>query len=82
VPRRLLTPGRVEEFAVSLWATACTFQTGDRLRVQVTSSCHPRWDRNLNTGAKALDSSDAVVAHQAVHFGPSAPSRITVRVLS
>lgn len=82
VPRRLLTPGRVEEFAVSLWATACTFQTGDRLRVQVTSSCHPRWDRNLNTGAKALDSSDAVVAHQAVHFGPSAPSRITLQVLS
>ena len=82
VPRRLLTPGRVEEFAVSLWATACTFQTGDRLRVQVTSSCHPRWDRNLNTGAKALDSSDTVVAHQAVHFGPSAPSRITLRVLS
>lgn len=82
VPRRPLTPGKVEEFTVSLWATACTFQPGDRLRVHVTSSSHPRWDRNLNTGAKALDSSDAVVAHQEVHFGPAAPSRIALGVLS
>jgi hypothetical protein len=82
VPRRLLTPGDLEEFAVSLWATAFTFQAGDRLRVQVTSSCHPRWDRNLNTGAKALDSSDTVIAHQKVHFGGATPSRITLGVLS
>jgi hypothetical protein len=82
VPRRPLTPGKIEEFAVSLWATACTFQPGDRLRVQVTSSCHPRWDRNLNTGAKALDSSDTVVAQQEVRFGGATPSRVTLGVLS
>lgn len=82
VPRRPLTPGAVEQFTVSLWSTACTFSAGDRIRVQVTSSCHPRWDRNLNTGAKALDSSDAVVAHQRVHVGQGTPSRITFGVLS
>lgn len=81
VPRRTLTPGSLEEFTVSLWSTACTFAAGERIRVQVTSSCHPRWDRNLNTGARALDSSDAVVAHQRVHVGESAPSRITFGVL-
>lgn len=82
VPRRPLTPGKVEEFTVSLWSTACTFQAGDRIRVQVTSSCHPRWDRNLNTGAKATDSSDALIAQQEVHFGAAGPSRITLGVLS
>lgn len=82
VPRRPLTPGAVEQFTVSLWSTACTFSAGDRIRVQVTSSCHPRWDRNLNTGAKALDSSDAVVARQRVHVGQGTPSRITFGVLS
>ena len=82
VPRRPLTPGGVEEFTVGLWATACTFQPGDRLRVQITSSCHPRWDRNLNTGAKATDSSDTVVARQRVLWGAEAPSRITLGVLS
>ncbi|WP_246036381.1 CocE/NonD family hydrolase [Sinomonas susongensis] len=81
-PRRPLTPGQVEEFRVNLWATACTFQAGDRIRVQVTSSCHPKWDRNLNTGAKATDSSDTVVARQRVLWGEAAPSRITLGVLS
>ena len=81
VPRRPLTPGAIEEFTVSLWSTACTFSPGDRIRVQVTSSCHPRWDRNLNTGAKALDSSDTVVAHQRVHLGAATPSRITFGIL-
>ncbi|MGY3564938.1 CocE/NonD family hydrolase [Sinomonas sp. RB5] len=81
VPRRPLTPGAVEEFAVSLWSTACTFAAGERLRVQVTSSCHPRWDRNLNTGARASGSSDTVVAHQRVHLGEGTPSRITFGVL-
>ncbi|WP_369045628.1 CocE/NonD family hydrolase [Sinomonas sp. P10A9] len=81
MPRRPLTPGAVEEYTVSLWSTACTFAAGDRIRIQVTSSCHPRWDRNLNTGARAFDSSDTVVAHQRLHLGAGAPSRITFGVL-
>jgi putative CocE/NonD family hydrolase len=39
--------GRVE---IDLWSTSNVFLAGHRLRVQVTSSCFPRWDRNLNTG--------------------------------
>lgn len=79
--RELLEPGRVYEFAVSLWSTAYTFAPGDRIRVQVTSSCHPRWDRNLNTGALAFDSSDTVVAHQRIHCGGTAPSRLSLGIL-
>lgn len=37
-----LEPGQVYEFAVSLWSIACTLAPGERLRIQVTSSCHPR----------------------------------------
>ena len=79
--RRLLEPGRMHEFTVSLWATAYTFAAGERIRVQVTSSCHPRWDRNLNTGALAFDSSDTVVARQSIHCGAAAPSRLTLGTL-
>jgi len=81
-PRRPLVPGQVEEFTVSLWSTACTFDAGDSIRVQVTSSCHPRWDRNLNTGARAADSSETVVANQAIMFGPGTPSRISLGTLT
>ena len=69
-PRALpIEPGRPYEYTVSLWQTAYTFAPGERLRVQITSSCHPRWDRNLNTGKLAFDSAEALVARQSVLFG-------------
>ncbi len=80
--RKPLIPGQVEEFVISLWSTACTFNAGDRIRIQVTSSCHPRWDRNLNTGLRAADSSETVTAHQRIMFGSETPSRITFGTIS
>jgi uncharacterized protein len=35
---------------IDLWSTSNVFLPGHRLRLQVTSSCFPRWDRNLNSG--------------------------------
>lgn len=48
-PERM-TPGRIYRFEVNMWSTAQTFRAGHRLRVEVTSSDFPRYDRNLNTG--------------------------------
>ncbi len=39
-----------KEIAIDLWSTSNVFLAGHRLRVHVTSSSFPRWDRNLNTG--------------------------------
>jgi putative CocE/NonD family hydrolase len=41
---------RPGEIAIDLWSTSNAFLPGHRLRVHVTSSSFPRWDRNLNTG--------------------------------
>jgi predicted acyl esterase len=49
--------------------------------VQVTSSCHPRWDRNLNTGKLAYDSDQTEAARQSIRFGAAYPSRLTVGIL-
>ena len=46
----LLEPDKVYRFEIDLWATSNAFMPGHRLRVAVTSSCFPRFDRNLNTG--------------------------------
>src|SRR5919199_276987 len=46
----MIEPGEVYEYTIDLWATGITFKAGHRIRVEVTSSCFPRWDRNLNTG--------------------------------
>lgn len=80
-PPSPIEPGRVYEYTISLWETALTFEPGERLRVQVTSSCHPRWDRNLNTGKLAYESGIAVTANQRIHLGTSYPSRLTVGLL-
>lgn len=45
-----LTPGETYKFMVELWATSNAFLAGHRLRLEVSSSNFPRFDRNLNTG--------------------------------
>jgi len=76
----LINPGQVYKFTIDLWATANVFKKGHTLRLEVSSSNFPRFDRNLNNGAmRYLKSSDAgasvvtatnVVLHDAEH--PSA----------
>ena len=54
---------------IDLWSTSNQFLKGHRLRVQVTSSCFPRWDRNPNAGERRI------------HHGASRPSYIDLPVV-
>jgi putative CocE/NonD family hydrolase len=45
-----LEPGVPQRFDIDLWATSNVFRAGHRVRLQITSSNFPRWDRNPNTG--------------------------------
>ena len=47
--------GEVYELRFNVHATAYEFQPGHRIRVQISSSNFPRFDRNLNTGGKNYD---------------------------
>jgi len=49
---RLVTPGQAYKYAVEMGPIAHVFLAGHRLRVQVSSSDFPQWDRNLNTGGE------------------------------
>jgi uncharacterized protein len=63
----LLEPGRVTAFDIDLQVTSNVFLCGHRIRIDITSSSFPLWDRNLNTGNDpALDTQPAV-AEQTVH---------------
>ena len=77
----LIEPGEVYEYVIDLWASGITFLEGHRLRVEITSSSFPRWDRNLNTGEDTKDSSQAEVANQRVFHDPERPSNITLTVV-
>ena len=73
-------PGRVYQYNVDLWATGITFKAGHRIRVQVTSSSFPRWDRNPNTGESA-DAAHTEVARQRIFHDPERPSHVTLTVV-
>jgi uncharacterized protein len=76
-----IEPGEVYEYVIDLWATGITFLPGHRMRVEITSSSHPRWERNLNTGESTLESSRTEVAHQTIFHDAGRRSRITLTVV-
>jgi uncharacterized protein len=75
-----IEPGGVYEYVIDLWATGLTFLPGHRIRLEVASSSHPRWERNLNTGEGAFGSSRAEVAQQTIFQDRGRPSRVTLTV--
>ena len=76
-----IEPDKVYEYVIDLWATGITFLPGHKMRVEITSSSHPRWERNLNTGESAVHSSRTEVAHQTVFHDARRRSRISLTVL-
>jgi putative CocE/NonD family hydrolase len=77
----LLTPNQVYQFQVDLWSTAQLFKAGHRLRIHVTSSDFPRYDRNLNTGGPFGTESRSAVARNTVFHDAMRPSHVVLPVL-
>jgi len=61
--------------------TSDYFDAGHSLRIEVSSSNFPRFDRNLNTGGNNYDEDQPVTAHNAVHHSKQYPSQITITVV-
>jgi putative CocE/NonD family hydrolase len=78
-----VTPEEVYEYKIDLGPTAYVFKAGHRIRVQVSSSDFPQWDRNLNTGGPlgAEGAAQARVATQTVLHDSDHPSRVTLPVV-
>ncbi len=74
---RPLKPGKVHRLEIDLWSTAWRFAAGHRLRLAVTSSNFPRFDRNLNTGR---NSAKIKVAQNTVHHEKKYPSHLLLPV--
>jgi predicted acyl esterase len=76
----LVQPGQPYEHTIDLWATARTFLAGHRMRVEITSSSFPRWDRNLNTGRDPYVDAEPQRAEQTISHSPALPSHIVLPV--
>lgn len=78
-----LAPGEVVELRIDLGATANRFRAGHRIRVEVSSSDFPRYDRNTNTGGTVADERDeqVVAAVNRVHHGAGQPSHLLLPLM-
>lgn len=74
-------PGAITEVEVDLWSTSIVFRAGHRMRVHVTSSSFPRWDRNLNTTVPVAAATESRIAHQRVHHDRKHPSAVILPVI-
>jgi putative CocE/NonD family hydrolase len=78
---RPVEPGKVLEYAIDLWITSNVFLEGHRIRLEVSSSNFPRFDRNPNTGKPFAADGGISVAEQTVHHDGRYPSRLILPVI-
>lgn len=73
-----LNPGQIYKFNLDLWATSNVFLKGHRLRLEISSSNFPRFDRNLNTGEDAAHAARAVKATNTIYHDHDHPSALVL----
>ncbi len=76
-----MMPGQVYQLTVSLHAVSNYFAPGHRIRLEVSSSNFPRFDRNLNTGGNNYDETRWKEAENAIHHSSRYPSRLVLPVI-
>jgi len=76
-----IVPGKVYEYKIDLWSTSNVFLKGHRIRVEVSSSNFPRFDRNLNTGKDSATDSTIVQATNTVLHDREHPSALILPVV-
>jgi putative CocE/NonD family hydrolase len=77
----LMQPGTIYRIDLPNMVTAIRFPIGHRIRLDVSSTSFPLYERNLNTGGNNYDETAWVVAENSIHYGGVYPSRIILPVL-
>jgi hypothetical protein len=77
----LANPGETYNVTVDLWATSNVFLAGHKLRLEVSSSNFPRFDRNLNTGEEQARATRMVKATNVIYHDKAHPSALIVPIV-
>jgi putative CocE/NonD family hydrolase len=80
-PKAWMEKGQVYKVTLQPLTTSNHFAPGHRLRIEVSSSNFPRFDRNMNTGGNNYDEVKGVVATNRVHHSRQYPSSLTITVV-
>lgn len=81
---KLLEPDELVQVEVDLWSTSNVFLTGHQLRIEISSSCFPKFARNSNTGRDVAGESaeDYQLAVNHIHHDTAHPSHILLPIIS
>jgi putative CocE/NonD family hydrolase len=77
-PLAWMEAGKVYKVSIQPMTTSNYFPAGHRIRIEVSSSNFPRFDRNLNTGGNNYDEAAGLVAHNTIHHSKDYPSFVTL----
>jgi len=77
----LLTPREIYAYTIEVGVTGNVFRQGHRIRLEISSSNFPRFDRNPNTGHPFGADSELRPAHQTVYHTQAYPSHILLPVI-
>lgn len=80
-PKVWMEKDKVYKVTLGPMVTSNYFEAGHRIRIEISSSNFPRFDRNLNTGGNNFDETKGVVARNAVHHSRQYPSSIKITVV-
>ena len=77
----MVKPGEIYQYEIDLGATAIELESGSRIRVEISSSNFPKYDRNPNTGEEPMDAVEFKKVLQKIFFSKEYPSHILLPVL-
>lgn len=77
----LAEPGQVYTVVIDAGVTSNVFKAAHAIRLEISSSNFPRFDRNLNTGRAQADETEMRTASQTVYHGHTRPSCLVLPVI-
>ena len=78
----LIKPGQTYKYTIQVWPTSNLFKAGHRIRVEISSSNFPMFDRNPNTGHPFGQDSELKIADQTIFHDKDRPSMITLPIVA
>jgi len=78
---QMMVPSKIYKFEIDMWNTSNSFKKGHRIRIEISSSNFPRYNRNLNSGNPIASDTDITIANQTVYHGIKYPSHINLPVI-
>jgi putative CocE/NonD family hydrolase len=76
-----IKPGKIYKYTIHVWPTSNVFKAGHQIRLEITSSNFPMWDRNPNTGHAFAQDAELRIADQVIYHDEDHPSEITLPIV-